>query len=118
MLMREHAKRWKKQYKIQLDNGANMSIAPKAWMLHQYRAITPKLVKCANSGTAAAVGVGYLLIRDHANNLHYELTYHCPDAPHMIFSPNATTIAALHTLGIEMEWSIVKNAKGHAACTL
>jgi hypothetical protein len=64
------------------------------------------------------MGVGYLLIRDHSGNLHYELTYHCPDAPHMIFSPNATTLAAQHALGIEMEWSIVKNARGHAACTL
>jgi hypothetical protein len=36
----------------------------------------------------------------------------------MIFSPNATTLAAQHALGIEMEWSIVKNVKGHAACTL
>jgi hypothetical protein len=36
----------------------------------------------------------------------------------MIFSPNATMLAAQYALGIEMEWSIVKNAKGHAACTL
>jgi hypothetical protein len=117
-LQEKQNQRRSKQHRVQLDNGANMTIAPKAWMLHRYRSIPPKLVQCANSGAAVAVGVGYLLIHDHGGDLHYELTYHCPEAPHMIFLPNATTIAAQHALGIEMEWSIVKNAKGHAACTL